>query len=477
MIVNFNPLSNWRNRFNRRQPTVALSRPNLAQLAKPGVDLPQFVAGSALARRYLTLLGELDWDRFPERSAGVPWPGPMPLSRAPFVAAYLIKLDQKLRYMSDLHAFLEREPALIWLLGFPLQPSSAFAFGFDPARSLPHVRHFRLVLRTLPNACLQFLLGNTVQLIRAELPADLEFGQQVSGDTKHILAWVKENNPKAYVRRNDRYDKTRQPKADKDCKLGCKKRANQIKTPTSEGVPANTVSVGEYYWGYASGIIATKVPGWGEFVLAELTQTFDKGDTTFFFPLMATTETRLGFKPPFGAFDAAFDAWYVYDFFNEAGGFAAVPYVKRTPTKRHFDRDGLPLCPAGLAMPLHSSFMNNRGIIPQRMGRYVCPLRFPQPVDKPCPISHKKWSKGGCLLKMGVSPGARIRYQLDRDTETYKLVYNQRTATERINALAVELGIERPKLRNQQSIANLNTLIYILLNLRAWQRICHQKQA
>lgn len=261
MIVKFNPLGNWRNRFNRPQPAVPLTRPNLAQLAKPGADLPQFVTDSALAQRYLTLLGALDWDHFPERSATAPWPGSAPLPRAPFVAAYLIKLDQNLRYMSDLHAFLQREPALIWLLGFPLQPSSTFSYGFDPAGSLPHVRHFRLVLRTLPNATLQFLLENTVQLIRAALPTNLSFGDQVCGDTKHILAWCKENNPKAYVKRSDRYDKTCQPKADPDCKLGCKKRSNQITTPAAEGVPAHTIRVGQFYWGYASGIITTKEIG------------------------------------------------------------------------------------------------------------------------------------------------------------------------------------------------------------------------
>lgn len=206
-----------------------------------------------------------------------------------------------------------------------------------------------------------------------------------------------------------------------------------------------------------------------------MTQTFDKDDTTFFFPLMAATETRLGFRPKFGAFDAAFDAWYVYDYFNEAGGFAAVPYVNRTRIRCRFDAAGYPLCPAGLGMPLRSSFMNNRGLIPQRMGRYVCPLLWPEPGVFACPIDHKKWAKGGCVLKMVVSTGARLRYQLDRDSQTYKLLYNQRTATERSNALAVDLGIERPKLRNQQAITNLNTLIYISRNLRAWQRICHHK--
>ena len=63
------------------------------------------------------------------------------------------------------------------------------------------------------------------------------------------------------------------------------------------------------------------------------------------------------------------------------------------------------------------------------------------------------------------------RHELDRNSAAYQAVYRQRSATERINSLAVELGIERPKLRNRQSITNLNTLLYILLNLHALQRV------
>ena len=201
MIANFNQLSNWRNPLYRRKPVTPMIRPNLAQLAQAGADLPPFVAASGLGRGYLTLLGALNWDHFPKRDPRQPWSGPKPLPRAPFVAVYMIKLDQNLRYMSDLRTFLIHHPALIWLLGFPLRPSSASVWGFDPEASLPHVRHFRLVLRTLPNDSLQFLLDNTVSLIRAELPPEIEFGQHISGDTKHILAWVKENNPKACLNR------------------------------------------------------------------------------------------------------------------------------------------------------------------------------------------------------------------------------------------------------------------------------------
>ena len=98
-------------------------RPDLAQLARPDAVLPPFVADCPLAQKYRTLLGALDWANFPERETQHPWPGFPPLPRAPFVAAYLIKLDQRLRYMSDLRHFLVQHPALIWLAGFPLQPA------------------------------------------------------------------------------------------------------------------------------------------------------------------------------------------------------------------------------------------------------------------------------------------------------------------------------------------------------------------
>jgi hypothetical protein len=78
---------------------------------------------------------------------------------------------------------------------------------------------------------------------------------------------------------------------------------------------------------------------------------------------------------------------------------------------------------------------------------------------------------------MPTCAGARIRYQIDRERAEYKAVYKQRTADERANSQAVELGIERPKLRRQSAIANQNTLIYVLINLRALQRVRARKLA
>ena len=125
-------------------------------------------------------------------------------------------------------------------------------------------------------------------------------------------------------------------------------------------------------------------------------------------------------------------------------------------------------------MPLKLTFLCHTTRFEHERGRYACPLTFPQPTGESCPIQHKNWPKG-CVTTLATSIRARIRYQLDRESQVYKDVYKQRTATERIHSQATELGIERPKLRNGQAIANQNTLIYVLINLRALHRVRRKK--
>ncbi len=467
-----------------------LQRPNLSALYRQDeATLPLFVRESSAAMRYLHLLGSLNWDHFPDRPDQRFQPDCPPLPYATVVAAYLIKLDQHLPYVADLWGYLIEHPALVWLLGFPLCPSPAFSWGFDVERSLPTHRHLSRLLRRIPNAALQFLLDDTVRLLVAELQSeDDKVGDCISLDTKHVIAWVKENNPKAYIK-GKRFDKTQQPAGDPDCRLGCKRKSNQSKTgaktletrpptPTTNPVPANTLAIGDYYWGYGSGVVATKVADWGEFVLAEFTQPFDQPDVSYFEPLMAETERRLGHRPPFGAFDAAFDAFYIYEYFANAEGFAAVPLVERGGhASRAFSPDGLPLCAAHHPMPLKYVFTSRSTRVKHECGRYVCPLQYPEVNSEACPINHPRWAKGGCVTTMSTSVGARLRYQLDRHSPEYQEVYRQRTTTERINSQAVDLGIERPKLRNGHSIANHNTLTYVLINAHALQRIRQRKAA
>ena len=123
---------------------------------------------------------------------------------------------------------------------------------------------------------------------------------------------------------------------------------------------------------------------------------------------MADTKRRLGFRPRCGAFDA----FYVYEFFHrddEKGAFAAVPFSQKGGHKRTFNPEGLPLCQAGLAMPLKQTFISKTSLVEHERGRHACPLRFPQETGEACPIDHKNWAKKGCTTTIATSIGARIR--------------------------------------------------------------------
>jgi hypothetical protein len=474
--------------FNRLYATLRRQRvrpPDApSPLAHPAAPLPAWVADDPVVQKYRALLGPLPWAQFPERSGARPWPGPAPDPRAPFAAAYLVKLHEGKRYMSELRTFLLEHPALVYWLGFERVLDPTAPHGFDVAATVPKRRHLSTVLRTLPNHALQFLLSATVDLLRARLPEQQRptFGDTIAGDTQAILAWVKENNPKQYIKEG-RLDKRRQPKGDADCKLGVKKSRNTAPldadgddhpTPTTDPKPASQVQVGvDILWGYASGIVVTRLPDATEVVLAERTRPFNLSDPSYFHPLMTQVEERLGRRPRYGAWDAAFDTYYVYDYFHQAGGMAAVPF---NPGKRggmrQFADDGAPVCAANLAMPRLLTYVDRTsGLTPHEREKCGCPLLHPTPTGENYPIADPHWEKGGCTTTIATSIGARIRHQLDRESDAYKQLYAQRTMVERINSQAEALEIIHPKLRSGRAIANRNTLTYVLINLRALSRI------
>jgi len=479
--------------FNRLRAALPWRRPlrppdppdDPCPLRHPHALLPAWVADDPVVQDYRALLGHLPWDQFPERATDRPWPGPHPDPRAPFVAAYLVKLHEGKRYMSDLRAFLTKHPALVYYLGFPRVLDPTAPHGFAIAATVPKRRQFSRVLRTLPNGALQFLLTASIDLLRATLtPAQqASFGDSIAGDTQAILAWVAENNPKQYIKEG-RLDKTRQPKGDPDCKLGVKKRHNTAPaetadavdaapTPATDAKPASRLQVGvDIFWGYGAGIVVTPLPDGTEVVLAERTRPFNEDDSTYFFPLMEQVEQRLGRRPRYGAWDTAFDAQYVYQYFYEAGGFAAVPFNRgKRGADRQFAADGRPLCAAGLAMPRLFTYQDRSTFVPHEREKCGCPLLHPEPSGQVCPIADPHWETGGCTTTLATSQGARIRHTLDRDGADYKRLYAKRTMVERINSQAEALDLLAPKLRRGTAIANRNTLTYVLINLRALRRI------
>ncbi|MEZ4726409.1 MAG: hypothetical protein R3E79_04675 [Caldilineaceae bacterium] len=113
------------------------------------------------------------------------------------------------------------------------------------------------------------------------------------------------------------------------------------------------------------------------------------------FSLMAQTERNLGRKPKSGAWDAAYDTFYVHEYFTLAGGFAcsAVGHAHR-PEEDFLARRPAALWP-GLAMPLKSVVQKKSNcLVPHELGRYACPLLFPATAGA-VPIDHPNWQREG----------------------------------------------------------------------------------
>jgi hypothetical protein len=191
----------------------------------------------------------------------------------------------------------------------------------------------------------------------------------------------------------------------------------------------------------------------------------NEGDVTYFRPLYWQTIVTLQAFPTHITADAAYDAWYVYDMGIRHQGIAAVPLTARTKTV--FDSDGVPVCEKGLRMHPTYAFAHTNGY---RAQRYRCPLLHPERAGQTC--DHEQFAKGkGCVKDINVEAGGLARIRLDRSGPLYRAVYRQRTSCERINSQSRACGIERPHVRNRRSVENLNTLTYLLINLRALIRV------
>ena len=146
---------------------------------------PRFVRRCPVAQAIIPKLQQLDWEQLPTTLAMQPG-GERTVPLAAYIGAYLLKLDQALPTFGVLRSFLRRHPSLVWALGFPLIPHP---HQFDADLCLPSQRHFSRKLSTLPNEILQTLLDSQVSWLHNRLGSP--FGQTVSIDTKHILAWVR----------------------------------------------------------------------------------------------------------------------------------------------------------------------------------------------------------------------------------------------------------------------------------------------
>lgn len=147
----------------------------------------------ALVQRYRQFFALLDWTAVNDHDARRCVPGPCPHPTSAYLKAFLIKVCEEKRYMTQLRTFLLEHPLLVIEMGFHLALASSQPYGFDVSRSVPSARWVREQLRRLDPLLLQTLLHGTVIALQAEIPG---LGETVAFDVKHIYAWVKENHPR-----------------------------------------------------------------------------------------------------------------------------------------------------------------------------------------------------------------------------------------------------------------------------------------
>lgn len=404
---------------------------------------------------YRAFFALFEWSRVEQWQAQRSERGRPPHPESAYLKAFLLRIREGFPYTTQLRRFLVRHPLLVIELGFRLHLDPTQPYGFDVEQTVPCDYWLRAHLHRFDPALLQALLHATVRALKEEIPG---LGETVAFDVKHIYAWVRENNPRVYT--EGRYDVTHRCKGDPDCRLGVKKSSNQVQPDGS------TKEKKESLFGYGSGVAAATDPVYGDVVLGEYTLPFNEADVTYFRPLYQRAVVAANQLPTYIAADAAYDFWYVYETVAYRGGIAAIPLNSHGHDEVPRDPDGTPRCWAGLRMYPTYQFRHTNGFLAQR---FRCPLLFPTRTGATC--EHEQFTKGkGCVKDPNWEEGGLMRALLDRDGPLYHVIYNQRTACERINSQAQALGIERPKVRNGYSVRNLNTLIYLIINVRALQK-------
>jgi hypothetical protein len=364
------------------------------------------------------------------------------------VRSYLVMVEEKIESMPKLRAYLCEHPALVWLMEYRLVADGGCPEGFDVERSVPSAGYLGVKLRQLDDEMLTALLQQSATRV---LQADSAIAGERTMviDVKHQYANVRQNNLRhAHA---ERFNPARQPRGDKDCRLGFKPYTNQGAEPK----PKAKQDQGTYIWGYGSGISVLSTSNREAVVIAEHTLPFNASDIDYAPVLLDHSIDFLHCSPSAFTADAAFDVQAVYRYFVDSPTALAIPLNLRGNPRFHVTAEGGVLCPADASPMQPLNRWHERGQVRQR---FRCPS---------CAHTHKLF----------IEPANLWRWQVPHDGPTYHRLYRQRTLVERVNALADAYKLTFPRQRRYRGVAHRNTLIYIVLNYHVLLRVRHHHQA
>lgn len=132
---------------------------------------------------------------------------------------------------------------------------------------------------------------------------------------------------------------------------------------------------------------------------------------------------------------------------------------KTIPDTIRIDRNGTPLCNAGLPMVPNGYDKNSRYLM------WRCPFGKKHTSKCECSCSPARY---GRVIKTRPDWDIRLYTDVPRGTEAYKKIYNQRTATERINnRILNDYGLQRMMIHRKEHYSFLTTMIGICIHLDA----------
>lgn len=330
-------------------------------------------------------------------------------------------------------------------------PNLSATCGLDPSKPIPSVERFSSFLHDTPNSSLQNIRIDLVkQLISA---GEITF-KYLSSDSCPIEANVKENNLKTIAR--DRFDKSKIPKGDPDCRLG-----------TIVTFPSPSQKKIQYFWGYRNHVINDAL---SELPIHEITKPANVGESPLLIPNLKEIISTYSLNPEnqIDAFigDSAYDSIPNFEFIVKE--LKAKPIIAENPRNKNpqdlkRSRRGHPCCIAGFEMVSRGIFKDTKQ--DRIRHKFICPIRGSKKFAKQhpiCPWWHPKFLAGkGCITYLRVDADDSIRRNIDRHSPEFKKLYNLRTSSERIFSRLLSIFMQYPTTKGLNATANLCTIAHI----------------
>lgn len=324
-------------------------------------------------------------------------------------------------------------------------PPLAQACGF---KSFPSKERFSSFLKDTPN---QFFQSIRERLVLELIKLKEISGKYISTDSCPIKSPVRENNLKTTV--SDRFNKTRIPKSDPDCRLG-----------TYPVYPLDKKI--QYFWGYRNHMLNDAL---SELPIAELTKPANVHDSQLLIPQLQYLKDNLPLKIRAVIGDAAFDSSPIIEFIVKE--LEAKPIIARNPRGKcnpdiKLSSNNTPICIAGLEMTSWGKYYEKKQNRVRH--KFVCPIKVSKKLTRKigfCPFNHPNFfnNRFGCVVNLRIDVDTSIRNSINYNSKSFKKLYSLRTSSERIFSRFLTFCMQTPSVKGLNAISNVCTIAHITL--------------